>query len=189
VNWEFVGIGFGVEMMSSGDFAPAVMGDDAGLIPALPDDVAMQCLLRVPPCSHAQSQRVSRRWRELVNSSQYYEERKREGTSEKFECMLQAMEPLQLASAGKATSQRSPVFGITLFNVQQRTRERLPPIPDFSEGLPIFSRYLFFPSILAPVLGTVALVLSTTWFGSISTDSLGFNGHFCHFFGSEILNP
>jgi hypothetical protein len=178
VNWEFVGTGFGVEMMSSRDFAPAAMGDEAGLMPALPDDVAMQCLLRVPPCSHAQLQRVSRRWRELVNSPQYYEERKREGTSEKFVCMLQAMEPLPPASAGKATSQRSPVFGITLLNVQQRTWERLPPIPDFSEGLPIFSRYLFFPS------GSCL-----SGFDSISTDSLGFNGHFCDFFGSEILNP
>lgn len=121
------------------------MAGDVGLIPALPDDVAMQCLLRVPPQSHAQLQRVSRRWRELVNSPQYYEERKREGTSEKFVCMFQAMEPLPSAGAGKLgpVSPASAVFGISVLNVQQRTWEHLPPIPDFPEGLPLFSRCSF----------------------------------------------
>ncbi|KAG0560275.1 hypothetical protein KC19_10G167700 [Ceratodon purpureus] len=131
--------------MRGGSFEDTVMGDEVGLIPALPDDVARQCLLRVPPHSHAQLQRVSRRWRELVNSSEYYEERKREGTSEKFVCMLQAMEPLQSASGRKpavstGSVQCSPAFGISVLNVHQRSWGRLPPIPDFPEGLPIFSR-------------------------------------------------
>lgn len=133
--------------MSYANYEDTAMADD-GLIPALPDDVAMQCLLRVPPHSHAQLQQVSRRWRELLNSPQFYEERKREGTSEKFLCMVQAMEPLPAPGkppASPSSAKRSPVFGISVLNVQRRTWERLPPIPDFPHSLPIFCRYPSYP--------------------------------------------
>ncbi|CAN5956588.1 unnamed protein product, partial [Sphagnum jensenii] len=62
------------------------------MIPGLPNDVALQCLVRIPVQAHAQLQRVSRKWRELVNSSQYYEERKREGTTMHFVCTVQALD-------------------------------------------------------------------------------------------------
>jgi hypothetical protein len=129
--------------MNGANYEDTVMAeDDAGLIPALPDDVAMQCLLRVPPRSHAQLQQVSPRWREVVNSPKFYQERKREGTSEKLLCVVQAVEP-PLIVTGKppVSAKRSPVFGISVLNVQRRTWERLPPIPDFPESLPIFCRY------------------------------------------------
>lgn len=109
----------------------------AELIPALPDDVAMQCLLRVPPRAYAQMQNVSMRWRQLVRSPQFFQERKREGTSEKYLCMVQALENPEAKPAGK----RSPVFGISVLNVQRKTWDRLPPIPDFPKSLPIFCRY------------------------------------------------
>lgn len=119
-----------------------VMGDE-GLIPALPDDVALQCLLRVPPQAHAHLQRVSRRWRDLVNSPQYYEDRKREGTTTQFVCMLQAVTPQTQSfekGSGNSSTKPAPVFGISVLNVQQRTWERLPPIPELPEGLPLFCR-------------------------------------------------
>lgn len=109
---------------------------EADLIPALPDDVAMQVLLRVPPCSYPQLQQVSPRWRELVLSPQFYQERKREGTIEKLLCMVQTMEP----PLAKPAVKPSPVFGITILNLARKSWERLPPIPDFPDCLPIFCR-------------------------------------------------
>lgn len=131
--------------MSYRNFEKTMTVDD-GLIPALPDDVAMQCLLRVQPQSHAQLQQVSRRWNELVNSPWYYQERKRSGTSEKLLCIMQVVEPLSAPSleaktpGSSSSTKHSPMFGINVLNVQQRTWERLSPIPDFPEGLPIVGR-------------------------------------------------
>jgi hypothetical protein len=68
------------------------VGDQEELIPGLPNDVALQCLLRIPVQAHAQLQRVSRKWRQLVNSPQYYEERKREGTTMQLVCTVQALQ-------------------------------------------------------------------------------------------------
>lgn len=117
------------------------------LIPGLPNDVAFQCLLRIPVQAHPQLQRVSRKWRELVNSPQYYEERKREGTTMHFLCTLQALSHQSpdlkhnSSSSPAENSSSSPVFGISVFNAKDRTTwERLPHIPDHPNGLPLFCR-------------------------------------------------
>jgi hypothetical protein len=52
--------------------------------------------------------------------------------------MLQVMD--QAPGKLPDPSKRSPAFGISVLNVDRRTWERLPPVPDFPEGLPIFSR-------------------------------------------------
>ncbi len=139
------------------------VGDQEELIPGLPNDVALQCLLRIPAQAHAQLQRVSRKWRQLVNSPQYYEERKREGTTMQFVCTVQALQQNQkmtsaavalpgggtaAASCPSAAVTRSstlgaaaqPIFGISVFNTRQRTWERLPHIPQYPHGLPLFCR-------------------------------------------------
>ncbi|KAJ1287773.1 hypothetical protein BS78_02G036400 [Paspalum vaginatum] len=41
-------------------------GDDAPLIPGLPDDAALGCLLRLPVAAHAACRLVCRRWRRLL---------------------------------------------------------------------------------------------------------------------------
>lgn len=102
-----------------------------GLVPFLPDDVARQCLLRVPVQSLSQMQRVSRRWRELVNSSEFYEERRKEGATSHCVCMLQF--------TGEASGHGDPLFGVSLLR-ENNWDTRLPPIPN-TESVPLFSRF------------------------------------------------
>ncbi|KAJ7522264.1 hypothetical protein O6H91_18G003900 [Diphasiastrum complanatum] len=47
------------------------------LIPGLPNDVAMECLLRVPRTYHGVMRGVSRIWRRVLLSSKFYEERRK----------------------------------------------------------------------------------------------------------------
>jgi hypothetical protein len=76
-----------------------------------------------------------------VSSPQFYEERKREGTSEKLVVMVQALEtPSIVTEKPHEAAKASPMFGISVLNVRRRTWERLPCIPDFPESLPIFCR-------------------------------------------------
>ncbi|CAK9198931.1 unnamed protein product [Sphagnum troendelagicum] len=133
---------------------------DEELIPGLPNDVALQCLVRIPVQAHAQLQRVSRKWRELVNSSQYYEERKREGTTMHFICTVQALDQQSKIKRRQQQQQQStttasnspsaassspppppPVLGVSVLNPRERTWEqRLPHILQHPHGLPLFCR-------------------------------------------------
>lgn len=106
-------------------------------MPVLPDDVALQCLLRVPVEAHSQLQGVCKKWRELVNSSEFYEHRKKEGTTGHCVCLLQAI-PQDANSP-----HHHPLFSMSILS-EKGTWERLPPIPDFdhdSSGLPLFARF------------------------------------------------
>jgi hypothetical protein len=52
------------------------------LIPGLPNDLALQCLARVPRCHHLNLRCVCTKWRDMVASESYYFLRKRLGLSE-----------------------------------------------------------------------------------------------------------
>ncbi|KAF8653116.1 hypothetical protein HU200_062559 [Digitaria exilis] len=63
------------------------MGD---LIPGLPDDVAMECLVRVPSHSHRRMRRVCCRWRGAVASPEFRRRRGAAGASEDVAFLVQA---------------------------------------------------------------------------------------------------
>ncbi|KAG0630261.1 hypothetical protein M758_1G165900 [Ceratodon purpureus] len=115
-----------------------------GLIDALPDDVFVKCLVRVPLQWHANLQRVSRAVRELVVSKEYYEQRRVEGASGSFVCMLQPMPMSTEVLAEKCCSFMAacfdPVYGVTLLDVTSREWQRLPAIPGLPRGLPTFCK-------------------------------------------------
>lgn len=115
----------------SGDKNRSILQQE--LVPFLPDDVALQCLLRVPVQAHSQLQGVCKKWRELVSSSEFYERRKKEGTTGHCVCLLQALP--------EDASQHHPLFSVSILNEKQLW-ERLPPIPGFGHdsGLPLFAR-------------------------------------------------
>lgn len=112
----------------------AQVGEQQGLVPFLPDDVALQCLLRVPAQSHSQMQSVSRKWRDLVTSNEFYEHRKKEGTTGHCVCLLQAIP--------SASDSPHPLFGVSILN-EKNSWSRLPPIPEYESfgGVPLFCRF------------------------------------------------
>jgi hypothetical protein len=117
--------------------------DDQGLIPDLPEHVAMLCLMRVPVQAHAQLGAVSRKWRDLVESAEFYENRLREGTTGHYICLLQAPPESHSSTEETLVSQHGPVgYGVSLYNMQQQTWERLPPVPEYPDGLPLFCRFV-----------------------------------------------
>lgn len=110
---------------------------EQGLIPGLSHDIALQCLLRlplVPVQAHAQLQCVCRAWYNLFNSSEFYELRKKAGTTELCVCLLQAIP--------RKSSHQHPEFGVSILNEKLNSWQRLPPIPGFDHrGLPLFCRF------------------------------------------------
>lgn len=129
----------------------------SGLIPSLPDDVFLKCLVKVPLQWHANLQRVSRALRDLVQSSEYYAQRKTEAATNALVCMLQPV-PMSTKSLEEKISSSStvpvsdPVYGITVLDVENSVWERLPGIPGLPSGLPLFCKLVIMKGELV-VLG------------------------------------
>lgn len=61
---------------------------EEGLLPGLPDDLAVQCMLRVPRIFHVNMHMVNSQWRRLVRSNTFYSERKKLGISDESILLL-----------------------------------------------------------------------------------------------------
>ncbi|KAK1319470.1 F-box/kelch-repeat protein SKIP20 [Acorus calamus] len=63
---------------------------EENLIPGLPDDIGMECLVRVPHRYHCHLRSVCRRWRDLLSLPLFYSLRDRSGTAEDLLFLIQA---------------------------------------------------------------------------------------------------
>lgn len=61
------------------------------LITGLPDEIAMECLVRVPYRFHWNMKWVSRDWRTLISHPSFYRERRKLGKAEHLVCLVQAL--------------------------------------------------------------------------------------------------
>ncbi|KAI4317483.1 hypothetical protein L6164_025349 [Bauhinia variegata] len=107
--------------------------DIAELVPGLPDDLGLECLTRLPYSAHPGAIRVCRRWRHLLESDDFYYQRKKLGHTRELACLVQA---LPAENGEKPTG--SPRYGVTVFDRVSQSWERLDPIPEYPFGLPLF---------------------------------------------------
>ncbi|XP_052144001.1 F-box/kelch-repeat protein SKIP20-like [Oryza glaberrima] len=83
--------------------AALVEPEAAELIPGLPDDVAMECLARVPSRSHRAVRRVCRGWRRAAASEAFRRRRRAAGAAEDVVFLVQAT-PARGGDDGKGPS-------------------------------------------------------------------------------------
>ncbi|KAH9540756.1 hypothetical protein CY35_14G022900 [Sphagnum magellanicum] len=113
------------------------------LIPGLPEDIALECLLKVSYKCHPCLRKVCRRWEKEVTDPVFYWERKKAGTTRHCVCMVQALPEAPGGMNNKPKdAAATTVYGISMYDLEQRTWERLPMIPDFPQGLPFFCRLM-----------------------------------------------
>ncbi|XP_010257590.1 PREDICTED: F-box/kelch-repeat protein At1g15670-like [Nelumbo nucifera] len=106
------------------------------LIPNLPEEIGLECLIRLPYTEHRVAARVCRRWRELLESRGFYYQRKQTGYTHKVACLVQSL-PVKTAGGGRKPA-GAPFYGITVFDPVSGTWERLHPVPNYPDGLPLF---------------------------------------------------
>lgn len=106
------------------------------IIPNIPDEIGRECLLRVSYRSHDNLKAVCRSWEAMVHSPRFYEDRKISGFSEQFICLIQALPQGELSEKNKWQATRA--YGLTLYDPLQGGWDRLPSIPQFSDGIPLF---------------------------------------------------
>ncbi|XP_010277860.1 PREDICTED: F-box/kelch-repeat protein At2g44130-like isoform X1 [Nelumbo nucifera] len=132
------------------------------LIPGLPDEVAMDCLVRVPYQFHLAMKSVCRRWRNLANDPSFYRERQRTGTAEQLVCLVQALTSITSAEAevesviednNKEQEEKRrlrrrhcpPVYGLSVYNLSRNTWRRMMPTRGNCSGIPMFSHCVALP--------------------------------------------
>lgn len=106
-----------------------------GLIPGLPDDLSMDCLIKVPHRFHSNLRCVCQNWRSLISSSSYYSRRRLSKTTDPLICLIQS-HVTDLTVPGKSNIwDPRPTYTATLYNPIANTWHRHPSIT-----IPIFAR-------------------------------------------------
>lgn len=138
----------GVSNKKSGDFQTR-----RDLIPGLPEELAMECLVRVPFQFHSSMKSVCRTWRSLVSDHSFNRERQRFGKAESLLCLVQPLtspspmingetsEKKKDEEEGESQQQQqqprvtgTPPYGLSVYNATLDTWHRV-AIP---ERIPLF---------------------------------------------------
>ncbi|KAK1266736.1 F-box/kelch-repeat protein [Acorus gramineus] len=108
------------------------------LIPGLPSDMAMECLIRLSYKWHHVARRVSKRWRNLIDGGDLYRLRKQSGKSSRLACLVQSLPTPSSPALDAKPSHRRTAYGLSVFDPDSYDWDLLPPIPTHPDGLPLF---------------------------------------------------
>ncbi|XP_071710271.1 F-box/kelch-repeat protein At1g80440-like [Rutidosis leptorrhynchoides] len=107
------------------------------LIPGLPDDVGLDCLIRLPYNDFSSATSVCRSWKSQIRLASFRDHRKTAGVSRRVIVMVQSQsDPNRKQGLRKYSS--TPVYRLTVYEPETGKWAGLPPIPGFFDGLPLF---------------------------------------------------
>ncbi|GKV41872.1 hypothetical protein SLEP1_g49348 [Rubroshorea leprosula] len=106
------------------------------LIPGLPEELALECLTRLHHTTHRHAAGVCRRWRELLQSKDFYHQRKQNGHTRLTACLVQSVQDASSPDWCKPVG--PPNYRITIFDPVSGSWSRVGPVPKCPNGLPLF---------------------------------------------------
>ncbi|KAK6148891.1 hypothetical protein DH2020_016416 [Rehmannia glutinosa] len=107
------------------------------LIPGLPFDVGLECLVRIPHHYFSSVSSVCKSWKRQIQLPEFWRHRKSSGLTRKVVVLAQArVDPTREQGAKKYGA--TPVYRLTVCEPETGFWGELPPIPGFSDGLPMF---------------------------------------------------
>lgn len=130
------------------------------LIPGLPDEIAMDCLVRVPYKFHSNMKLVCQSWRSLIMHASFYQERRRSGTAEHMVCLVQPLPAPSPAppsitessdsdeKSSKKEEGRTPLVqhGLSIYNPTHRTWHRMTRPCGGAVRIPMFCQCVALPA-------------------------------------------
>ncbi|CBI36182.3 unnamed protein product, partial [Vitis vinifera] len=120
-------------------------------IPGLPDDVARQCLIRVYYEKFSTIAAVCRVWKSEVEDPDFFRQRKTAGYTRPVFAKAQARVVPNRSSGGMKCP--TLAYRVTLLDLETGNWRELPPVPGFSDGLPMFCQLVGVESELVVVGG------------------------------------
>ncbi|CAL9103398.1 F-box/kelch-repeat protein At1g80440-like [Musa acuminata AAA Group] len=111
------------------------------LLPGLPDDIARECLVRIPYRGFPTARSVCRLWKRELDSPYFHRIRKAAGLTRSVVAFAQAESaPATGSSAVKSVGGSTPSYRLSLFEPATGAWSLLPPVPGLPHGLPFFCR-------------------------------------------------
>ncbi|XP_077225531.1 F-box/kelch-repeat protein At1g15670-like [Tasmannia lanceolata] len=104
------------------------------LIPGLPSEIAIECLIRVHYTHFGTVSKVSKLWKEELESPVFHRLRKDSGLSRACVVLAQA-EP---TGSSHSKYPVAPAYRLNLYDAEAGSWHRLPPVPGYHDGLPLF---------------------------------------------------
>ncbi|GFP95475.1 F-box/kelch-repeat protein at1g80440 [Phtheirospermum japonicum] len=107
------------------------------LIPGLPADMALECLVRVPYQHFSSVSSVCRSWKREIELPEFWRHRKASGLTRKVIVLAQSrVDPTREQGPKKYAA--APVYCLTVCEPEMGYWAELPPMPGYSDGLPMF---------------------------------------------------
>ncbi|PSS07457.1 F-box/kelch-repeat protein [Actinidia chinensis var. chinensis] len=111
------------------------------LIPGLPNEVALECLIRVPYNELSVAASVCRGWKAEIEMPVFRRHRKSSGLARPIRVLAQArVDPNQNSRVAKSLARA--VYRLTLCDPETGHWSELPVMPGFPDGLPMFCHVL-----------------------------------------------
>ncbi|KAI3671558.1 hypothetical protein L1987_87297 [Smallanthus sonchifolius] len=107
------------------------------LIPGLPNDIALDCLIRLPYNHFSSAASVCRRWKHEIDLPSFRHHRKSAGLSRRLAVMVQSPADSN-RKHGLRKYSAAPAYSLTVYEPETGNWSKLPPVPRFSDGLPLF---------------------------------------------------
>lgn len=107
------------------------------IIPCLPYDVGLECLIRVPYQDFSSVASVCSTWKHEIELPEFWRRRRESGSNRKLVVMAQAqVDPRQKLGTMKYSA--TPAYRLTVFEPEGGYWTELPPVPGYFDGLPMF---------------------------------------------------
>ncbi|KAF5200611.1 F-box/kelch-repeat protein [Thalictrum thalictroides] len=108
------------------------------LIPGLPDDLGRECLTHVSYKEFSKFFYICKSWKAEIGSRHFHQLRKANGFNRNIIVLTQVDQDSSLVSGNKHSS--TPAYQLSLYEPETGLWSRLPAIPGFSNGIPLFCR-------------------------------------------------
>ncbi|KAK6945416.1 F-box domain [Dillenia turbinata] len=112
------------------------MSEFTEMIPGLPEEIALECLTRLPHSAHRVASQVCHRWRQLIQSKDFYYHRRNSGKTHKLACLVQSLP----GQTGADKRVGPTTYGLTVFDLETRSWGRVDSSRIYPNGIPLFCR-------------------------------------------------
>eukprot|EP00258_Populus_trichocarpa_P000287 XP_002298136.3 F-box/kelch-repeat protein At1g80440 [Populus trichocarpa] len=112
----------------------------AQLIPSLPNDIATECLIRLPFQHFPAATLACEDWKLEIESPEFFQSRKVAGYSQPTIVMALARVGEETGGSSQKNLRSPTTYRLAFCDLKTGTWGELQPIPEFSKGLPMFCR-------------------------------------------------
>ncbi|XP_049395397.1 F-box/kelch-repeat protein At1g80440-like [Solanum stenotomum] len=110
------------------------------LLPGLPNDIAFECLIRLPLHQFSKAASVCTNWKTEIKHPLFRQRRKESGLTRPVFVLAQAMVTTIRKPYGITSLSSTQFYRLTLYDPERGCWYDLPPIPELIDGLPMFCR-------------------------------------------------